>query len=302
MLTYEEFKEVIREKAEAETGCGAVVSKVFKNNGITYDGLIIMALDCNVSPTIYLNEYYDLYVENVDAKSRAIEFVWEKIYSIYKENLPKFDFDVSQFADFEKMKEKVRVRLVNTELNKERLSDIANVPFLDLSIIFYVWIDSGACKNGSITIHKEHLKLWGKTEEELLEIALENSRNEYALATLTDLVKEMSGEEIKGLCEDDLKSLIPMYVISNSTRVFGASAILYPNALKHFAETFHCTRVIIISSSVHEGILVPCEESEDIECYNRMVEQVNESMLQPEEILSNHVYVYNRNSGKIEIA
>ena len=91
MLTYEEFKEVIREKAEAETGCGAVVSKVFKNNGITYDGLIIMALDCNVSPTIYLNEYYDLYVENVDAKSGAIEFVWEKIYSIYKENLPKFD-------------------------------------------------------------------------------------------------------------------------------------------------------------------------------------------------------------------
>ena len=96
--------------------------------------------------------------------------------------------DVSQFADFEKMKENVRVRLVNTELNKERLSDIANVPFLDLSIIFYVWIDSGACKNGSITIHKEHLKLWGKTEEELLEIALENSRNEYAFASIMDFI------------------------------------------------------------------------------------------------------------------
>ena len=175
-------------KAVAETGCGAVVSKVFKNNGITYDGLYIMEKDCNVSPTIYLNEYYDLYVENVDAKSEAVECVWDKIYSIYKANLPVFDFDVSLFTDFEKMKEKVRVRLVNTELNKERLSDIANVPFLDLSIIFYVWIDSGACKNGSIMIHKEHLKLWGKTEEELLEIALENSRNEYAFASIMDFI------------------------------------------------------------------------------------------------------------------
>ena len=35
------------------------IQQVTKNNGIVLDGLSIMENDCNISPTLYLNYYYD---------------------------------------------------------------------------------------------------------------------------------------------------------------------------------------------------------------------------------------------------
>ena len=58
MVTYEEFKEQMREKAESEIGGRAIVKPVKKLNGVVLDGLSIMTLDSNISPTIYLNDYY----------------------------------------------------------------------------------------------------------------------------------------------------------------------------------------------------------------------------------------------------
>ena len=58
MVTYEEFKEQMRERAESEIGGRAIVKPVKKLNGVVLDGLSIMTLDSNISPTIYLNDYY----------------------------------------------------------------------------------------------------------------------------------------------------------------------------------------------------------------------------------------------------
>ena len=52
MVTYEQFKEVIREKAEEATGFRAVVNRVQKINGLVLDGLVIFKPDCNISPTV----------------------------------------------------------------------------------------------------------------------------------------------------------------------------------------------------------------------------------------------------------
>ncbi len=48
-----------------------------------------------------------------------------------------------EMTDYEQAKGMLMCRLVNTALNRDRLSEMPNIPFHDLSIPFYVMTDSG---------------------------------------------------------------------------------------------------------------------------------------------------------------
>ena len=48
----------------------------------------------------------------------------------------------------------------------------------------------------------------------------------------------------------------------------------------------------IVPSSVHETILVPCEDTLEVQRLNEMVQEVNATQVQPEEVLADHVYMY----------
>ena len=60
------------------------IQQVSKNNGIVLDGLTIMENDCNISPTLYLNYYYDSY-------SHGISFndVYQSLLSDYHRHKPR---------------------------------------------------------------------------------------------------------------------------------------------------------------------------------------------------------------------
>ena len=75
----------------------------------------------------------------------------------------------------------------------------------------------------------------------------------------------------------------------------GASAVLNREAVKVFAEIENVKRIIVIPSSIHEMILIPCYENEDVEeelkrC-SEIVELVNEEKVDPTERLTNRAYL-----------
>lgn len=49
-------------------------------------------------------------------------------------------------------------------------------------------------------------------------------------------------------------------------------------------------------------ILIPMKEGDDINELKVMVHSVNTEMLEPEDFLSDNVYIYRRSTGQIEIA
>ncbi len=66
-------------------------------------------------------------------------------------------------------------------------------------------------------------------------------------------------------------------------------------AVKVFAEIENVKRIIVIPSSIHEMILIPCYENEDVEeelkrC-SEIVELVNEEKVDPTERLTNRAYL-----------
>lgn len=49
-------------------------------------------------------------------------------------------------------------------------------------------------------------------------------------------------------------------------------------------------------------ILIPSSENDNMEEFRNMVHSVNTTTLEPEDFLSDNVYIYRRDTGQIEIA
>jgi hypothetical protein len=89
-----------------------------------------------------------------------------------------------------------------------------------------------------------------------------------------------------------------MYVATNSRQANGATVICYPDFLRKISESMN-TDFYILPSSIHEVILVPMDNGININDLTQMVQQVNKTQLEPEEVLSNHAYYYCRQKNKI---
>ena len=90
--------------------------------------------------------------------------------------------------------------------------------------------------------------------------------------------------------------------MSNPEDVFGAFMILTQPAREEILKLFPEGRVTILPSSVHELIIFATRENENVAVYQEMVRSVNESVLAREEYLSNNVYHFDSNTGRLEIA
>jgi hypothetical protein len=92
---------------------------------------------------------------------------------------------------------------------------------------------------------------------------------------------------------------MPMYILSNQEQMYGASALLYSKRIKNLADRLQCD-LIILPSSVHEFLLLPDDGENEYTFYRKMVEDVNTTQVEPEEILSYSLYRYLREKEEVE--
>ena len=92
----------------------------------------------------------------------------------------------------------------------------------------------------------------------------------------------------------------PMYVMSNSVGIYGAAVVLYDGELRRLASALG-RDLIILPSSVHEVLVIPYNEELVIRDLREMVRHVNESEVPEEEVLSDNVYRYNRDTDMVSV-
>lgn len=86
----------------------------------------------------------------------------------------------------------------------------------------------------------------------------------------------------------------------DSRKTYGACSILYPGMLEQLAERIGGD-YYMIPSSVHEFLLVPREREQDREELKKMIAEVNRTELPPEEVLSDHLYLYCSREREVRI-
>lgn len=296
-MNYQEFKQHIVSSLQTELGSDVKVTiqDIVKNNNTHLDGLTILSPRHNLSPTIYLDYYFQQY-----EKGRSLSDIKQDILSTYRKNCPSGHIDISFFTDYDKVKTQIIFKLVNYNRNKNLLKDVPHYRFLDLAIVFNCLLESGPTGNATILIHNRHLDFWNITKDDLYALAFDNTPRllKYDLRDMTDILKEL-------LCDDDTLSIpadagmaCPMYVLTNQYKLNGSVCILYQNVLRDFANRLSCD-FYILPSSIHEVLLIPAANQISYQELSDMVQDVNSSQLSREEILSDHVYYYSRETCQI---
>lgn len=284
IMHYKAFKHRILDELQSHFQESKKISiqEIIKNNGTKYDGLVILDEGFNIAPTLYLNYYFELYQNGTSFIN-----VFEELLFNYESNRPIASIDVSFFTEYELVKNRIVYKIVNYEKNQELLEQIPHVLYLDLAIIFYCLVHSDETGNASILIHNQHMERWNTTTDQLMELANINTPflMEYSLRSMESILSNESTIPVP--------DLYPMYVLTNYSKLNGASCILYQDLLKELSSQTE-SDFFILPSSIHEVILIPAYSKNAIHELSCMVKEVNQTQVSPDEILSDHAYYYSK--------
>lgn len=291
--------------------------EIYKNNGLLLHGVCVLEKNKNVAPTIYLNDLCKRYEDGETFSSLINEIV--QMTEEYKvtENL-----NMNFFMDYEKVKNRLVLRLIHGERNKELLKNLPHQKYMDLAIVCHCIVESEEIGFGSILIHKSHMVNWNIDEETLFHDAFRNSPRiePYQIMKMSDMVKlifkNMVEEQVNDFYDDNARKEelvremlenmstnmvnwdIPMFVLTNANRYYGAACIVYPEVLEKIGQLFQ-DDYYVLPSSVHEIILLAKRENMDFYSLNEMVREINQTQVAREEWLSDHTYLYQRKNRKL---
>lgn len=291
-MEYKEFVEYIKMNAGYIAGEGGniTINHVIKNNGCEMDGLVIMEKGKDIAPTIYLDSFYELYTNGENIKN-----IIRQIEVIYEQNKNNVTFDVNFLKHFDTIKDKIVYKVVNYRSNEKLLEQVPHKRILDLAVVFYCLLDNEYGRSATALIYNNNLKNWNVTIDDVYKAALKNTPDllHSKISSMAALFEKcgvnVDGEEV------DLKDYVPsdMYVLTNESKLNGAACILYENVLYDFAQKLGAD-LYILPSSVHEVILLPKLSMFEKDELVNMVKEVNTEGVAADEVLSDHVYEYNR--------
>ena len=283
-MNYEQFVLELLTCVKSRLDESVIVEKqeILKNNGVIAAGITIRSEEEKVAPIVYLEDFYKRYCMG-ESIENLTDYLLEWANRVPQ--MPAWNYE--DILDFEKVKNLIVYKLVNTERNEKLLKDIPNLPMLDFSVIFYLMIPVNEFEHCSILIRNAHMNYWKLPISYVYQCAKENTKRmcPYIFRPLSDFISRYLPDHVP---EN------PLLVLSNESGVNGAAAILYPGIPKYIFEQIG-KNYYILPSSIHELLIVPEEETIDPLNLQEIVREVNESHILPEEYLSDSVYYFDGN-------
>lgn len=269
--------------------------EVNKNNGVIRHGLAIISKESNCSPTFYMEEMYEEFI-----KGTQISDIVSDVVEMYNRTKATTNIDIEFFTDYNKAQERLGIKLINYENNKEMLQNMPYRRLEDLALVYFCHSVDDRIGKGLIMINNTHMGMWGINEETLFIDALTSSQKNLpcTIISMNEMMKQMLGDayDPELYCEND-----SMYVVTNTEKTYGASCLCYPGLLKQIAAEMG-SDFYILPSSVHEIIVVPeTGDYNEADSLTDIVKYVNSSVLNKNDFLSNNIYFYNSGTNEMNI-
>lgn len=296
------FAEIICNEVRKGLGKGACVEvrEVRKNNGTFLHGLLARREGRNVAPAIYLDTFLEAYESGA-----ALGSIVRKVTDICRETWNQGPADLEFFRSFEQVRDRICYRLIGRKRNEALLEEIPYMEFLDLAVSF-CYAYHGELGDGTIQINNSHMEMWGSDPMELSVLSKRNTPRLFPWACgglqeiLTDMAGLGGGAAASESIMEALQKEAPMLILSNAARSHGAAFMLYPGVLAELAGRTGGD-LFILPSSVHEVILLPDTGHDSNRELKQLIQEVNSTVLAPEEVLSDTLYRYDRAQGRVKI-
>lgn len=232
----------------------------------------------------------------------AVCIVVDSYKKIEMEEMKHIDW----IKDFDNIKDRLYFKVVNKSANEHYMDKYVCEPFLDLLKVYCIMIK---IKHGvsCIEVRKEYLKAWGMSEQAVMEVAESNSKEllPCAIVNYSDCKEMVRQKNIQCLPterkygRDYEIGKDNKWMLSNKYMFEGASSMFYENVLRDFAKVYE-SDIVIVPTSIHEVVIVPSCDVSDINEI-RVLQSENKENTPKEQFLSDNLYIYKRETGRIEI-
>lgn len=158
---------------------------------------------------------------------------------------------------------------------------------MDMIVMLYIDIDvQNKDARGSISVREDHLKMTDLSQNAAFVLAFANLRKHVSAMSMESALFELTGEDIA-----NEQSGSGLWVVSNTARNQGASAMFDEGTLGYL-ETIFSAPVVVLPSSIHEFIACPYIGEDELEHFLDVVKEINSTIVDPEELLTDNVYIY----------
>ena len=282
------FMDLFIEKLLRKLGrnCQIELRDTLKNSGEMQEEILIKRKNTAILSIYSLDSCYEQY-----KAGKAVETLAREIAEEYKYCQKHFIFPEPEvLRDFDKIKERIFVRLMNRKANREYLKNKVYSTFLDLAAVYYIDLRKDVhfqAEYAGTAIIREIFREWNIPISVLHVKALENmkKRGGYKLQKLDELLNN-AGCHLE-YSEDDKLWILKLENEYNC----GSTALLYPSLLKKAAEVMQ-GNFYVLPSSIYEVLLYPEDSELTEEEIEEGVKEANHTSVKEEEFLSNHIYYY----------
>lgn len=250
--------------------------------------------------TFHLKRLYEGYSKNPTVLNSMAAAIMRKFQNVGRMNV--------YIEDYQEVKDKICVRLMNADSNHDYLAEIPHIPYLDLAVVFYVLLEKHDHGNITIIIKQNILDMWKKTIEDIYADALWNMKEESVRPEpIQGIMEEIIQDKLTS-GELDLMDCLMMhmlmtkkadrsglYVLTNQNNFFGASRMLETDTLQKLSKKLDCS-LYLIPASVHEILILPADPPKEPEMIEAMVREVNLGGVNIQERLSNSVYLFDKDT------
>ncbi len=253
--------------------------------------------DKGIAPTLDMQGWYEEYLDGY-TMDEILPEIADAVTIAYIHSPDK-----ELVYELESKKDQIVYEFIHTEQNREYLKGLPHREFHDLSIIYSWYFDIPDGK-GSIKLTNALAEEIGLSEEQLFELAQENTKRLFPSqirnlsSVLLETVKDGPGELVEDLKK--YSDTCPFYMISNEKASFGAIAILDTEIQERMSEIIG-EDFYLIPSSRHE-MLALGKSIIEWERVGKMVSEVNAEHVELHERLSNNVYQYDCEKKEITVA
>lgn len=256
--------------------------RVWKNNGASYEGLVIEKLEEELSQVVSLDNCYEDFRAGI-----SVQEISEQILKEYRKAAGNVSLLSQQdIWSYERIKDRLYVEMVNRKWNEQYLEHKYYVPFLDLAVVYYIdtQLDyKNAPEHRGTAVTKDIFKIWSVEPEVIWKQVLENMGKESLFLMLVVTEEENSLMTFEDAFQKNQ----------------GALALLQKSILdeakKKLEEPFY-----ILPVSIFELMIVPESQADEVEEMKKAIIESNHEM-PVEYLLSNNIYYYGEKE-EVEIA
>lgn len=297
-----QIEENIREYLpESYSNAQIEIQNTVKGNDRILEGILIQKEGENSAPVIYMEGFSERYYQGEELAD-----ILEEIADTRVSLDERISFDIESLKDYEGLKDKLFIEMCDPEINREFLKGKPYKLVGSLAAVYRVSIFDREEGIASMAVTNAHMSIWGVDTEQLHQDALtaESARG-IGLYDLQAAAKECLDPLVwkaENLLQTDSRSERLdegcIYVLTNESRQYGASAIVNDEIMKRAGEIVGGD-YFVLPSSKHEVLLVPDNGALTQGGLEEMVRDVNGTIVSPEDFLSDTVQFYDTKSNEL---